>query len=156
MWRLRIEQYFQVQDYARWNVIENGNSFKPIPQTITNADGTSTTLIPGPVTTEEKVQKKNDVKARNLVASEYFKSAGYLRNKPDLDTMSFDDLYNNFKIVEQEIKGTASLSVVSDEVIIALGTCCFLACSILISRMSSMLFGGSNMWSESHPNLGWF
>ncbi|GKF23337.1 hypothetical protein Tco_0075659, partial [Tanacetum coccineum] len=32
------------------------------------------------------------------------------RNKPDLDTMSFDDLYNNFKIVEQEVKGTASLS----------------------------------------------
>nr|GEV12205.1 hypothetical protein [Tanacetum cinerariifolium] len=32
------------------------------------------------------------------------------RNKPDLDTMSFDDLYNNFKIVEQEIKGTANSS----------------------------------------------
>ncbi|GJX10810.1 hypothetical protein Tco_0200669 [Tanacetum coccineum] len=31
-----------------------------------------------------------------------------IRNKPDLDTMSFDDLYNNFKIVEQEVKGTAS------------------------------------------------
>ncbi|GJU91033.1 ribonuclease H-like domain-containing protein [Tanacetum coccineum] len=31
-------------------------------------------------------------------------------NKPDLDTMSFDDLYNNFKIVEQEVKGTASSS----------------------------------------------
>ncbi|GKD13888.1 hypothetical protein Tco_1198295, partial [Tanacetum coccineum] len=30
------------------------------------------------------------------------------RNKPDLDTISFDDLYNNFKIVEQEIKETAS------------------------------------------------
>nr|GEV97648.1 hypothetical protein [Tanacetum cinerariifolium] len=30
------------------------------------------------------------------------------RNKPDLDTMSIDDLYNNFKIVEQEVKGTAS------------------------------------------------
>ncbi|GKG27733.1 hypothetical protein Tco_0406060, partial [Tanacetum coccineum] len=28
--------------------------------------------------------------------------------KPDLDTMSFDDLYNNFKIVEQEVKRTAS------------------------------------------------
>ncbi|GJX94682.1 hypothetical protein Tco_0349268 [Tanacetum coccineum] len=25
MWRLRIEQYFQVQDYALWDVIENGN-----------------------------------------------------------------------------------------------------------------------------------
>ncbi|GJZ08431.1 hypothetical protein Tco_0542714 [Tanacetum coccineum] len=31
-------------------------------------------------------------------------------NKPDLDTMSFNDLYNNFKIVEQEVKGTASSS----------------------------------------------
>ncbi|GKF60657.1 hypothetical protein Tco_0177443, partial [Tanacetum coccineum] len=31
-------------------------------------------------------------------------------NKPDLDTMSFDDLYNNFKIVEQEVKGTTSSS----------------------------------------------
>ncbi|GKC60558.1 hypothetical protein Tco_1088156, partial [Tanacetum coccineum] len=30
------------------------------------------------------------------------------RNKPDLDTMSFDDLYNNFKIVEQDVKRTAS------------------------------------------------
>nr|GEY42957.1 ribonuclease H-like domain-containing protein [Tanacetum cinerariifolium] len=33
-----------------------------------------------------------------------------LMNKPDLDTISFDDLYNNFKIVEQEVKGTTSLS----------------------------------------------
>nr|GEV90376.1 putative ribonuclease H-like domain-containing protein [Tanacetum cinerariifolium] len=32
------------------------------------------------------------------------------RNKLDLDTMSIDDLYNNFKIVEQEVKGTASSS----------------------------------------------
>ncbi|GJU92257.1 hypothetical protein Tco_1304680 [Tanacetum coccineum] len=38
MWRLRIEQYFQVQDYALC-----------------------------PVTTEEKVQKKNDVKARSML-----------------------------------------------------------------------------------------
>nr|GEV20189.1 retrotransposon protein, putative, unclassified [Tanacetum cinerariifolium] len=78
MWRLRIEQYFQVQDYALWDVIENGNSFKRVAQTTTNDIGTSTTLIPGPVTTKEK------------------------RNKSDLDTMSIDDLYNNFKIVKQE------------------------------------------------------
>ncbi|GKC96691.1 hypothetical protein Tco_1162133, partial [Tanacetum coccineum] len=36
-----------------------------------------------------------------------------IRNKPDLDIMSFDDLYNNFKIVEQEVKGTASSSTSS-------------------------------------------
>ncbi|GKG33777.1 hypothetical protein Tco_0433936, partial [Tanacetum coccineum] len=33
-----------------------------------------------------------------------------IRNKPDLDRMSFDDLYNNFKIVEQEVKGTTNSS----------------------------------------------
>ncbi|GJY68589.1 ribonuclease H-like domain-containing protein [Tanacetum coccineum] len=46
---------------------ENGNSFKPVAQTTTNADGTSTSLIPGLVTTKEKAQKKNDVKARSML-----------------------------------------------------------------------------------------
>ncbi|GJR09668.1 zf-CCHC domain-containing protein, partial [Tanacetum coccineum] len=32
------------------------------------------------------------------------------RNKPDLGTISFDDLYNNFKIVEQEVKRSVNLS----------------------------------------------
>ncbi|GJR72891.1 putative ribonuclease H-like domain-containing protein [Tanacetum coccineum] len=181
---------------------ENGNSFKPAAQTITNADGSSTTLIPGSVTTVEKVQKKNDVKARSmllmalpnehLMTFNQYKDAKTLfaaiqirfggneaikktqktllkqmyenfsapstesldsifnrrqkivsqlailgenisqedlnlkflrsllskwnthvmvwRNKPDLETMSFDDLYNNFKIVEQEVKRTESLN----------------------------------------------
>ncbi|GJY15983.1 hypothetical protein Tco_0386405 [Tanacetum coccineum] len=39
---------------------------KPVAKTTTNADGTSTTLIPCPITTKEKVQKKNDMKARRL------------------------------------------------------------------------------------------
>ncbi|GJX79752.1 ribonuclease H-like domain-containing protein [Tanacetum coccineum] len=150
---------------------ENGNSFKPVAQTTTNADGTSTSLKPGPVTTEEKAQKKNDVKARSMLLmalpnehlmtfnqhkdaqtlfatvqtrfggneatkktqktlpkqiyenfkdlnlkflrslpSEWNTHVVVWRNKPDLDTMSFDDLYNNFKIVEQEVKGTTSSS----------------------------------------------
>ncbi|GKB50851.1 putative ribonuclease H-like domain-containing protein, partial [Tanacetum coccineum] len=202
IWKLRIEQYFQVQDYALWDVIEIGNSFKPTTQTLTNADGTSTSLIPSPVTTEEKAQKKNDVKARSMLLMalpnehqmtfNHYKDAKTLfasiqtrfggneatkktqktllkqmyenfsapstesldsifnrlqkiisqlailgenisqeepnlkflrslpsewnthvvvwKNKPDLDTKSFDDLYNNFKIVEQEVKGTTSSS----------------------------------------------
>ncbi|GKC09964.1 ribonuclease H-like domain-containing protein, partial [Tanacetum coccineum] len=175
---------------------------KQLAQITTNADDTSTSLIPSPVTTEEKVQKKNDVNARSmllmtlsnehLMTFNQYKDAKTLfaaiqtrfggneatkktqntllkqiyknfsapstesldsifnrlqkivsqlailgenisqedlnlkflrslpsewnthvvvwRNKPDLDTMSFDDLYNNFKIVEQEVKGTASSS----------------------------------------------
>ncbi|GJV87386.1 ribonuclease H-like domain-containing protein [Tanacetum coccineum] len=121
MWRLKIKQYFQVQDYALWDVIENGNSFKPAAKTTTNVDGTSTTLIPCPVTTEEKVQKKNDMNAtlpnehlKTLISTKMLSlclllyKQDLVRNKPDLDTMSFDDLYNNFNIVEQEVKGTAS------------------------------------------------
>nr|GEW05648.1 ribonuclease H-like domain-containing protein [Tanacetum cinerariifolium] len=64
---LRIKQHFQVQDYALWDVIKNENSFIPVAQTTTNADGTLTALIQGPITTEEKVQKKNDLMARSML-----------------------------------------------------------------------------------------
>ncbi|GKE25886.1 hypothetical protein Tco_1441270 [Tanacetum coccineum] len=92
---------------------ENGNSFIPVTQTTTNADGTSTSLIPDLVTTEEKVQKKNDVNVRMLQAQSILTpfSTGFRRlNKPDLDIMSFDDLYKNLKIVKQKVKRTASSS----------------------------------------------
>nr|GEX16486.1 hypothetical protein [Tanacetum cinerariifolium] len=114
---------------------KDGNSFKPVAQTTTNDVGTSTTLIQGPVTTEEKAQKKNDVKARSMLLMKIVSQLAILgvfishedlnlnflrglpfewnthvvvwRNKSDLDTMSIDYLYNNFKIVEQEVKETA-------------------------------------------------
>nr|GEX48401.1 hypothetical protein [Tanacetum cinerariifolium] len=66
MYKLRIKQYFQVQDYALWDVIENGNFFNPVPRITANADGTFTSTISGPVTAEEKAQKKNIVKARSM------------------------------------------------------------------------------------------
>ncbi|GJZ07325.1 hypothetical protein Tco_0541118 [Tanacetum coccineum] len=68
MWKIRIEQFFQIQDYALWEVIENRNSFKPTISVTTNKDGSSTsTTTTVPVTTEEKIQKKNDVKARSML-----------------------------------------------------------------------------------------
>nr|GEV77410.1 hypothetical protein [Tanacetum cinerariifolium]GEW55141.1 hypothetical protein [Tanacetum cinerariifolium] len=125
---------------------ENGNSFKPVPRTTVNADGASTSTIPGLVTTEEKAQKKNDVKAKSmllmalpnehLLTFSQYKDAKTLfeaitskilclpaewnthvvvwRNKADLDTMSLDDLYNNFKIIEQEVKRTVTTSSSSE------------------------------------------
>nr|GEZ49464.1 hypothetical protein [Tanacetum cinerariifolium] len=100
-----------VQDYALWDDIKNGNSFKRVAQTITNDAGTSTTLIPGLVTTEEKAQKKNDedlnLKFLRSFSSEWNTHVVVWRNKFNLDTMRIDDLYNNFKIIEQEVKGTA-------------------------------------------------
>ncbi|GJU81879.1 hypothetical protein Tco_1284244 [Tanacetum coccineum] len=60
---------------------------KASAQTTTNADGTSTTLITGPITTEEKAQKKNDVKARKYSAP---------------STESLDSIFNRLqKIVRQ-------------------------------------------------------
>ncbi|GKF11851.1 ribonuclease H-like domain-containing protein, partial [Tanacetum coccineum] len=153
--RLRIKQYFQVQDYALWNVIENGNSFKPVPQTTTNADGSSPSLIPGlsllkkshkedledfseamyenfstpntesldsifnrlqkivsqlAILGENISQEDLNLKFWRSLPSDWSTHVVVWRNKPDLDTMSFDDLYNNFKIVKQVVKGTTSSS----------------------------------------------
>ncbi|GJR22261.1 retrovirus-related pol polyprotein from transposon TNT 1-94 [Tanacetum coccineum] len=156
MWEIRIKQYFQIQDYALWEMIV-------------------------PSTTEEKICKKNDVKARSLLLmalpnehqltfnqyvdaqsmfaaikarfggneatkrtqkallkqqlqklvsrlailgvvtppedlnvkflrslpSEWDTHVVVWMNKPDFDTMGLDDLYNNFKIVEQKVKRSA-------------------------------------------------
>nr|GEW17497.1 hypothetical protein [Tanacetum cinerariifolium] len=108
---------------------------KQVAQTTTNDAGTSTTHIPCPVTNDEKAQKKNGAKARSLLLMalsiehlmtfNQYKDAKTLfaaietrfewnthvvvwRNKSDLDTMSIDDLYNNFKIVKKEVRGTIS------------------------------------------------
>ncbi|GJU14170.1 putative ribonuclease H-like domain-containing protein [Tanacetum coccineum] len=181
---------------------ENGNSFTPVPRVTTHADGTSTSTIPGAVTAEEKIKKRNDVKARSILmmalpnehqltfnqhkdaktlfeaiearfggneatkktqmallkqSYENFNASSsesldsifnrlqnivsqlsilgvntsqedlnlkflrsfpaewnthvvVWRNKSDLESMSIDDLYNNFKIVEQEVKRSASSS----------------------------------------------
>ncbi|GJZ26573.1 putative ribonuclease H-like domain-containing protein [Tanacetum coccineum] len=203
MWEIRIKQYFQIQDYALWEVIENGNSWVPIPETTPPESGTSTTIkMTVPATIEEKTCKKNDVKARSLLLMalpnehqltfdqyvdaqsmfaaikarfggneatkktqkallkqqyENFSASSsesldsifnrlqklvsrlailgvvtppedlnvkFLRslpsewdthvvvwmNKPDFDTMGLDDLYNNFKIVEQKVKKSAGAS----------------------------------------------
>ncbi|GJS91667.1 hypothetical protein Tco_0774303 [Tanacetum coccineum] len=152
---------------------EEGKSFKPVARTTANQDGTSTTTIPGAVTDEEKIIKKNDLKARRILMmtllSEHLltfnkhkdakslfeaiearfggneatkktqktllkqkyetfsasnsESLDYIfnrlqkivshewgmhfmvwRNKSCLGSISFDDLYNNFKIVEPEVK----------------------------------------------------
>ncbi|GJU38571.1 ribonuclease H-like domain-containing protein [Tanacetum coccineum] len=109
---------------------ENRKLIQTAAQTTTNAVWYLHFTIPGPVTMR-KGSKEDHVKAEvfsdylgyenisqedlNLkflrsLPSEWNTHVVVWRNKPDLDTMSFDDLYNNFKIVEQEVKGTASSS----------------------------------------------
>ncbi|GKB84028.1 putative ribonuclease H-like domain-containing protein [Tanacetum coccineum] len=167
IWRMRIEQYIQMIDYALWEVIENGAT---LPKT-TTVEGVVTVM---PITTaEEKAQRRLEVKARstlmmgipnehqlkfnsikdakklleavekrfmldqtfdrlqNLMSQlelldeklsqedvnqkllrslspEWNTHAVVWRNKADLDTMSMDDLYNNLKVYEPEVKGMSS------------------------------------------------
>ncbi|GKD73164.1 ribonuclease H-like domain-containing protein [Tanacetum coccineum] len=151
MWVIRIKHYFQIQDYALWEVIENGNSWVSVPQT-SQENGTSVTKMSVPVTAEEKTNKKNDVKARSfllmalpnehqLTFSQYIDAKTMFAaietrfggneatkktqktllkqqyenfiwmNKPEIETISIDDLYNNFKIVEQKVKKSVGASI---------------------------------------------
>nr|GFA54135.1 hypothetical protein [Tanacetum cinerariifolium] len=166
LWKMRIEQYFLMTDYALWEVIVNGDS----PPPIRSVDGVEQTYPP--TTTEEKLARKNELNARRTLLmalpkehqlkfnsyknakslmeaiekrlqklisqlethretisqedlnlkllrslpSEWKTHTLILRNKPDLETLSMDDLYNNLKIYETEVKGSSSSSQNSQNV----------------------------------------
>nr|GEW43249.1 hypothetical protein [Tanacetum cinerariifolium] len=127
IWRMRIEQYIQMMDYALWDVIEHDPTL-PKTQVV---EGVKTMM---PITSiEDKAQKRIEVKARSTLMMDIpnehqlkfnsIKDAKQLmeaiekrfgewnthvvvwRNKSDLDTISMDDLYNNLKVFEPEVKG---------------------------------------------------
>ncbi|GJR59453.1 hypothetical protein Tco_1501615, partial [Tanacetum coccineum] len=155
IWRMRIEQYIQMIDYALWEVIENGAT---LPKTKI-VEGVMTEM---PITTaEEKAQRRlEDAKKlmeavekrfggnsatrktqRNLLkqlqklvsqlelldeklsqedvnlkllrslSPKWNTHVVVWRNKVDLDKMSMDDLYNNLKVYEPEVKGMSSSSL---------------------------------------------
>nr|GEX95741.1 putative ribonuclease H-like domain-containing protein [Tanacetum cinerariifolium] len=61
IWRMRIEQYIQMMDYALWDVIENGPTL-PKTQVV---EGVKTMM---PITSvEDKAQRKLEVKARRTL-----------------------------------------------------------------------------------------
>ncbi|GJV37214.1 putative reverse transcriptase domain-containing protein [Tanacetum coccineum] len=118
LWKMRIEQYFLMTNYALWEVILNGDS--PLPTR--TVDGVETSVPP--TTAEQKLARKNELNARGTLLmalpNEHqlkfntYKSAKTLieaiekRNKLDLEDLSMDDLYNNLKIYEAEIMGSSS------------------------------------------------
>ncbi|GJX15362.1 putative ribonuclease H-like domain-containing protein, partial [Tanacetum coccineum] len=95
-------------------------------------NGTSVTKMSVLVTAEEKTNKKNDVKARSLLLmalpnkhqltfSQYNDAKTiasstesldffFWMNKAEIETISIDDLYNNFKIIEQSVKKSIGAS----------------------------------------------
>ncbi|GJU32894.1 hypothetical protein Tco_1176483 [Tanacetum coccineum] len=78
MWEIRIKQYFQIQDYALWEVIENGNSWVPIPVTAQETGPSTTTKMTVPSTAEEKTCKKNDKVKKSVGTNNDDKNLAFL------------------------------------------------------------------------------
>nr|GEU54011.1 ribonuclease H-like domain-containing protein [Tanacetum cinerariifolium] len=156
LWKMRIEQYFLITDYALWEVILNGDS----PPPTRSVKGVETPYPP--TTIEEKLSRKNELKARgnkeskkiqktilkqqcenfngtssegldqiydrlqNLIShlkihgetisledlnlkllrslpSEWKTHTLIWRNKPDLETLSMDDLGDGLKVADGNV-----------------------------------------------------
>nr|GEW91664.1 ribonuclease H-like domain-containing protein [Tanacetum cinerariifolium] len=98
LWKMRIERYFLMTDYSLWEVIMN----------------------------EQRLAKKNELKARGTllmalhdkhqIKFNIHKDAKSLmkaikkRNKANLDEQSVDDLFNNLKIYEAEVRSSSTIS----------------------------------------------
>nr|GEU50865.1 ribonuclease H-like domain-containing protein [Tanacetum cinerariifolium] len=120
LWKMRIKQYFLMTDYSLWEVILNGDF--PTPTRV--VDGVVQPI--DPTTVEQRFPKKNKLKAiRTLLMAlpdkhqlkfNIHKDAKSLmeaiekRNKTDIEDQSLNDLFNNLKIYEVEVKSSSSTS----------------------------------------------
>ncbi|GJY44750.1 hypothetical protein Tco_0432963 [Tanacetum coccineum] len=212
MWAIRIKQYFQIQDYALWEVIENGDSWVPISQT-TKENGITTLKMSTPATAEEKIKKKNDVKARGLLLmalpnehqltfSQYPDAKSMFAatetrfgesldsifnrlqkivsrlailgviiaqedlnlkflsslppewnthvvvwmNKPEIETMSIDDLYNNFKLLNKDKEDISAASP-------SINNASPQVCTASVSDNTVLLSGWKIQWIVLHQDL---
>ncbi|GJY82491.1 ribonuclease H-like domain-containing protein, partial [Tanacetum coccineum] len=106
-WWIRMEQYIQMIDYSLWEVIENSNA-PPITKVV---EGVETTIAP--TTAKEKAQRSLTPSLLQAVEKRFGGNAATKKTQRNLlkrNTLSMDDLYNNLKIYEPEVKGTSSSS----------------------------------------------
>ncbi|GJR95940.1 ribonuclease H-like domain-containing protein [Tanacetum coccineum] len=116
LWKMRMEQYLQCIDYTLWEIVENGNA----PIVTKTVDGKET-VIP-PTSVEEKAQRRAELKAiknrfgERSLSQEWTMHTIVWRNKPEIETLSLDDLFNNLKAYESEVKGTSNSTTNSHNV----------------------------------------
>ncbi|GJY77330.1 putative ribonuclease H-like domain-containing protein [Tanacetum coccineum] len=134
MWAIRIKQYFQIQDYALWEVIENEEKTKKkndvkawglllmLPKNQNslevnsneNFSATSAESLDSIFNRLQKIvsrlailgviiaQEDLNLKILSSLPPEWNTHVVVWMNKPEIETMSIDDLYNNFKIPKQK------------------------------------------------------
>nr|GEU73280.1 ribonuclease H-like domain-containing protein [Tanacetum cinerariifolium] len=121
LWTMKIEQYMAHTDCALWEVILNGNSV--VQMTKDEAESLdkgydrfqrllSLLEIHGAgVSTQDENQKF----LRSL-PSAWSNISLIMRNKPGIDNLDIDDLYNKLKVYEADIKGSSGSSSNSQNV----------------------------------------
>ncbi|GJT21347.1 ribonuclease H-like domain-containing protein [Tanacetum coccineum] len=83
----------------------NGSSSERLDQTY---DRLQKLIIQLEILGETISQEDMNLKFLRILPSEWKTHTLIRRNKPDLETLSMDDLYNNLKIYETEVKGSSS------------------------------------------------
>nr|GEV48845.1 ribonuclease H-like domain-containing protein [Tanacetum cinerariifolium] len=136
LWKMRIEQYFLMTYYAFWEVILNGDS--PLPTRIVEGVETPypPTSVEEKLARKNKLKAREgldqiydrlqklinqleihketisqedlNMKLLKSLPCEWKTHTLIWRNKPDLKTLSMNDLYNNLKIYEAEVMGSSS------------------------------------------------
>ncbi|GJY05735.1 putative ribonuclease H-like domain-containing protein [Tanacetum coccineum] len=100
LWSMRMEQYLTNTNCGLWQVIMNGD--EPV-QTTKDKNGVETAVPPK--TAQAILARQKEIKAKSIlllaIPDDY-----QLRNKDGIDDLDIDDLYNNLKVFEADIKGS--------------------------------------------------
>ncbi|GKD63447.1 putative ribonuclease H-like domain-containing protein [Tanacetum coccineum] len=140
MWVIRIKQYFQMQDYALWEVIENEKTNKkndekarslllmalPNEHQLTFSQYPDAKTMFSAIETRFRGNEATKKTQKTLLKQQYENFSATSAESLDsifnrlqkivsrlailVDTISIDDLYNKFKIVEQKVKKSVGAS----------------------------------------------
>nr|GEW37287.1 ribonuclease H-like domain-containing protein [Tanacetum cinerariifolium] len=126
LWKMRIEQYFLMTDYSLWEVILNGDS--PTPTRVVNGivQAIAPTIADQRLAIEKRFGGNKETKKvqKTLLKQQYENFSGSssksldqihdrlqkLISQLEIFEQSLDDLFNNLKIYEAEVKRSSSTS----------------------------------------------
>nr|GFA12074.1 hypothetical protein [Tanacetum cinerariifolium] len=104
IWAMKMEHYLAHTDYPIWEVILKGNGlhkgYDRFPSLLSQLE-----IHGGGISTEDANQKF----LKSLPCS-WSQVSLIMRTKPGVDTLSFDDLYNNLRVFKFDVEGSTASS----------------------------------------------
>ncbi|GJY47361.1 putative ribonuclease H-like domain-containing protein [Tanacetum coccineum] len=96
IWAMKMKHYLSHTDYPIWEVIQKGNCHSLPSQLEIHGAGVS-------------AEDANQKFLRSLPSS-WSQVSLVMRTKPGVDSLNFDDLYNNLRVFESNVKGSTGSS----------------------------------------------